>query len=50
MVRDLATPWQELRSLLQNSLERDSKFIEDLMDSSMDYTGKADLFCFQLNC
>lgn len=37
MVRDLAIPWQELRSMLESSLERDIKFIRDLMDSNMDY-------------
>jgi hypothetical protein len=44
MVRDLAAPWQELRSMLQSSLERDTKFIRDLMDSSMDYAGNTDVF------
>ncbi len=42
MVRDLAAPWQELRSMLESSLERNSNFIRDLMDSSMDYTGSTD--------
>ncbi len=46
MVQDLAAPWQELRSMLESSLERDIKFIRDLMDSSIDYAGKMDpLFC-----
>jgi hypothetical protein len=46
MVRDLAVPWQELRSMLESSLERDIKFIKDLMDSSMDYAGNMDQFLF----
>jgi hypothetical protein len=40
MVRDLATPWQELRSMIQSSLERDNQSIQDLMDDSMDFAGK----------
>jgi hypothetical protein len=46
MVRDLAAPWRELRSMLLSSLERDTKFIRDLMDSSMDYAGNKDEFFF----
>ncbi|KAE9378390.1 hypothetical protein N431DRAFT_400024 [Stipitochalara longipes BDJ] len=38
MVRDLATPWLELRSQLLISLERESQSIKDLMDDSMEYT------------
>jgi hypothetical protein len=40
MVRDLATPWQELRSMIQGSLERDNQSIKDLMDDSMEFAGK----------
>ncbi len=32
--------------MLQSSLERDTKFIRDLMDSSMDYAGNMDEFFF----
>jgi hypothetical protein len=42
MVRDLATPWQELRSMIQSGLERDNRSIEDLMDDSMDFAGKVE--------
>lgn len=46
MVRDLAAPWRELKSMLQSSLERDTKFIGDLMDSSMEYAGNMAEFFF----
>jgi len=40
MVHDLAAPWQELRSELRSILDSDNQFIKDLMDQSMEYTGK----------
>jgi hypothetical protein len=41
MVRDLATPWEELRSLLKSTFERESEYIGDLMDDTMNYAGKS---------
>lgn len=36
--------------MLESSLERDIKFIRDLMDSSMDYAGNMDPIFFLPHC
>jgi hypothetical protein len=41
MVSDLAIPWQELRTYMRNSLERDNKFTQDLMNWTIAKIGKA---------
>ena len=43
MARDLAAPWQDLRSTLRSFLEDIDRLIEDLMDWAVDYLGKADV-------
>jgi len=42
MSRDLAAPWQDLRSSLQRNLESQTIIIEELMDWVIEYLGKAD--------
>jgi hypothetical protein len=46
MTRDLAVPWQNLRSTLQRNLENHTAIIEELMDWVIEYLGKADANLF----
>ena len=40
MTRDLAAPWQDLRSTLHRNLESYSVFVEELMDWVIEYLGE----------
>jgi hypothetical protein len=40
MTRDLAAPWQDLRSTLHRNLESYSIFVEELMDWVIEYLGE----------
>jgi hypothetical protein len=42
MVKDLAAPWQDLRSTLQRTLEDNNRLIEDLMNWAIEYLGKVE--------